>query len=114
MYSRQVVSPPASSSTHLDVPPYTGGGSAGLSHIGLTGSLKMGEAEAGFHQWYREPGQICFRNETGKDPLFCGQEEDCYIGMALPFINESTWDWRVRAVLYLVGLLYRSVLQRLD
>ena len=53
--------------------------------------------------------QICFRNESGKDPVFCGQEEDCYIGMALPFINESTWDWRVRAVLYLVGLLYRSV-----
>merc|ERR1712130_718182 len=74
--------------------------------FGLTGSLKMGEVEAGFHQWYREPGQICFRNETGKDPLFCGQEEDCYIGMALPFINESTWDWRLRAVLYLVGLLY--------
>ena len=77
----------------------------------------MGEA---IHQWFREPGQgdlpgqICFRNETGGDPLFCGQEEDCYIGMALPFINESTWDWRVRAVLYLVGLLYRSVLQRLD
>jgi len=65
----------------------------------------MGE-EATFHQWFREPGQICFRNESGKDPVFCGQEEDCYIGMALPFINESTWDWRVRAVLYLVGLLY--------
>ena len=74
--------------------------------------LKMGE-EATFHQWFREPGQICFRNESGKDPVFCGQEEDCYIGMALPFINESTWDWRGRAVLYLVGLLYRSVLQRL-
>jgi len=65
----------------------------------------MGEAAA-FHQWFRELGQICYRNETGGDPIFCGQQEDCYIGMALPFINESTWDWRVRAVLYLVGLLY--------
>ena len=69
----------------------------------------MGEADAAFHQWFREAGQICYRNETGSPPIFCWQEEDCYIGMALPFINESTWDWRVRAVLYLVGLLYRSV-----
>ena len=69
----------------------------------------MGEAAT--LGWFREPDQICFRNETVK---FCGPEEDCYIGMALPFFNESTWDWRVRAVLYLVGLLYRSVLQRLD
>ena len=73
----------------------------------------MGTEEEGFHQWFRQEGEICFRNETGGAPLFCGQEEDCYIGMALPFINESTWDWRLRAVLYLVGLLYRSV-QRLE
>ena len=66
---------------------------------------KMVEAETSLG-WFREPGHICYQNETTK---FCGVEEDCYIGMALPFINESTWDWRVRAVLYLVGLLYRSV-----
>jgi len=59
-----------------------------------------------FHEWFRKDGEICYRNETGQDPIFCGQQEDCFIGMALPFINESTWDWRVRAVLYLVGLLY--------
>merc|ERR1711899_103675 len=63
---------------------------------------KMVEAETSLG-WFREPGHICYQNETTK---FCGVEEDCYIGMALPFINESTWDWRVRAVLYLVGLLY--------
>merc|ERR1712038_1808648 len=63
---------------------------------------KMVEAETSLG-WFREPGHICYQNETAK---FCGVEEDCYIGMALPFINESTWDWRVRAVLYLVGLLY--------
>jgi len=62
----------------------------------------MVEAETSLG-WFREPGHICYQNETTK---FCGVEEDCYIGMALPFINESTWDWRVRAVLYLVGLLY--------
>merc|ERR1712110_95516 len=66
--------------------------------------LKMGD-EA-FHEWFRKDGEICYRNETGQDPIFCGQQEDCFIGMALPFINESTWDWRLRAVLYLVGLLY--------
>merc|ERR1712110_304860 len=66
--------------------------------------LKMGD-EA-FHEWFRKDGEICYRNESGQDPIFCGQQEDCFIGMALPFINESTWDWRVRAVLYLVGLLY--------
>jgi len=59
-----------------------------------------------FHEWFRKDGEICYRNESGQDPIFCGQQEDCFIGMALPFINESTWDWRVRAVLYLVGLLY--------
>merc|ERR1711988_1972685 len=62
---------------------------------------KMVEAETSLG-WFREPGHICYQNETTK---FCGVEEDCYIGMALPFINESTWDWRVRAVLYLVGTI---------
>ena len=70
----------------------------------------MVEAETSLG-WFREPGHICYQNETAK---FCGVEEDCYIGMALPFINESTWDWRVRAVLYLVGLLYRSVTMTLE
>merc|ERR1711936_402292 len=79
------------SSTHTGVP----AGDSRTHH-------KMVEAETSLG-WFREPGHICYQNETTK---FCGVEEDCYIGMALPFINESTWDWRVRAVLYLVGLLY--------
>ena len=92
----------ASSSTHsVSEPLYTGV----PAWVGDSLSLKMGD-EA-FHEWFRKDGEICYRNETGQDPIFCGQQEDCFIGMALPFINESTWDWRVRAVLYLVGLLYR-------
>ena len=55
-------------------------------------------------QWYREQSQICFRNETEQ---FCGQEEPCSeLGLILPILNESTWDWRVRAVLYLIGMFY--------
>ena len=39
--------------------------------------------------------------------LYIGQEEPCSdLGLFLPVLNESTWDWRVRAVLYLTGMFY--------
>ena len=39
---------------------------------------------------------------------FCGLEDNCR-GMSLPLVLEVTWPWQLRAVLYLVGLLYRSI-----
>ena len=39
---------------------------------------------------------------------FCGLEDSCR-GMSLPIVLEVTWPWQLRAVLYLVGLLYRSL-----
>ena len=57
--------------------------------------------------WYREGVEICYKNETAGTG-WCGPQEQCYdSGMVLPLVNESTWDWRLRAVLYLIGLLYR-------
>ena len=58
-------------------------------------------------EWFRKPGQICYRNgSTGG--VFCGEQEECFdSGMVLPFVNESTWDWRVRAALYGFALVYR-------
>ena len=59
--------------------------------------------------WHRETGTICYTNNT-LDETWCGNQEQCYdAGMVLPFVNESTWDWRLRAILYLLGLLYRWV-----
>ena len=59
----------------------------------------MEEEDLNF-EWFRRPGQICYRNETTGFE-FCGREETCFDkGMVLPFVNESTWDWRVRAALY--------------
>jgi len=56
--------------------------------------------------WHRETGTICYTNNT-LDETWCGNQEQCYdAGMVLPFVNESTWDWRLRAILYLLGLLY--------
>ena len=58
-------------------------------------------------EWFRKPGHICYKNGSTKD-VFCGKEEECFnVGMVLPFVNESTWDWRVRAALYGFALLYR-------
>ena len=58
-------------------------------------------------EWFRQPGQICYKNgSTGG--VFCGEQEECFdSGMVLPFVNESTWDWRVRAALYGFALVYR-------
>jgi hypothetical protein len=67
----------------------------------------MVEEEVVLFDWFREEGKICYKNET-TDTVFCGQQEPCYDrGMVLPLFNESTWDWKVRAALYLIGLLYR-------
>ena len=58
--------------------------------------------------WYRQGVEICYKNDTA-NVSWCGPQEPCYdSGMMLPLVNESTWDWRLRAVLYLIGLLYRS------
>lgn len=60
--------------------------------------------------WYRETGKICY-NDTIAGTHWCGNEEECYgKGMVLPLVNESTWDWRVRAFLYGFGLLYRWII----
>ena len=58
-------------------------------------------------EWFRQPGQICYKNgSTGG--VFCGEQEECFdSGMVLPLVNESTWDWRVRAALYGFALVYR-------
>jgi len=65
----------------------------------------MEEEDLNF-EWFRRPGQICYRNETTGFE-FCGREETCFDkGMVLPFVNESTWDWRVRAALYGFALVY--------
>jgi len=57
-----------------------------------------------FHWFRNNNSEVCFQNET---LFFCGHEELCHDkGMALPIFNETTWDWRFRAVLYLLGLLY--------
>ena len=70
----------------------------------------MAEEVSPLFEWFRKDSQICYRDlseGTDSDP-FCGHEEVCRdAGMALPLFNESMWDWRFRAVLYLIGLLYR-------
>jgi len=66
----------------------------------------MGDDDELAFEWFRRPGQICYKNGSTKS-VFCGEQEACFnSGMVLPFVNESTWDWRVRAALYLFALLY--------
>jgi len=66
----------------------------------------MGDDDELAFEWFRRPGQICYKNGSTKS-VFCGEEEACFqSGMVLPFVNESTWDWRVRAALYGFALLY--------
>ena len=67
----------------------------------------MGDDDELAFEWFRRPGQICYKNGSTKS-VFCGEQEECFdVGMVLPFVNESTWDWRVRAALYGFALLYR-------
>ena len=56
--------------------------------------------------WFENGSSVCFvRPET--DP-WCGEKDECHgKGMVLPLFLEVTWPWQLRAVLYLVGLLYR-------
>ena len=70
----------------------------------------MGDDDELAFEWFRRPGQICYKNGSTKS-VFCGEQEECFdVGMVLPFVNESTWDWRVRAALYGFALLYRCLL----
>ena len=52
---------------------------------------------------------LCYTKVVNGDlkDEFCGLEDACR-GMSLPIFLEVTWPWQLRAVLYLVGLLYRS------
>ena len=56
--------------------------------------------------WFENGSSVCFvRPETGS---WCGEKDECHgKGMVLPLFLEVTWPWQLRAVLYLVGLLYR-------
>ena len=52
---------------------------------------------------------LCYTKVVGGNVVedFCGLEDSCR-GMSLPVVLEVTWPWQLRAVLYLIGLLYRS------
>ena len=52
---------------------------------------------------------LCYEKMVGGNVVedFCGLEDSCR-GMSLPIVLEVTWPWQLRAVLYLIGLLYRS------
>ena len=52
--------------------------------------------------------QVDVDGNVVSDSQFCGLEDNCR-GMSLPLVLEVTWPWQLRAVLYLVGLLYRSL-----
>ena len=52
--------------------------------------------------WTENETFVCYE-EQGKS--WCGRKDECQ-GMALPLFLEITWPWQLRAVLYLIGLLY--------
>ena len=58
-----------------------------------------------FEKFEGDSAYLCYQNATHN---WCGEEDSCR-GMSLPIVLEVTWPWQLRAVLYLVGLLYRSL-----
>ena len=58
--------------------------------------------------WVENATSICYESQTPGVQSFCGLKDECHgKGMVLPLVLEVTWPWQLRAVLYLIGLLYR-------
>jgi len=60
-------------------------------------------ADSADFYWTENETNVCYYN--GENMEFCGRKDECQ-GMVLPLFLEITWPWQVRAVLYLMGLLY--------
>lgn len=59
-------------------------------------------------RWFENATNVCYENLADGTKSFCGEKDECHgKGMVLPLFLEVTWPWQLRAVLYLVGLLYR-------
>lgn len=59
-----------------------------------------------FH-WVENSTSVCYESLEAGGTSFCGEKDDCHMkGMVLPLFLEVTWPWQLRAVLYLIGLLY--------
>jgi len=53
--------------------------------------------------WSENETNVCYHVDG--EEKFCGLKDECQ-GMVLPLFLEITWPWQMRAVLYLIGLLY--------
>ena len=67
----------------------------------------MDEEKLTFYVWTENSTNICYSDED-QGVFWCGNKDKCMAkGLWLPWINESLIPWQARAVLYLIGLLYR-------
>ena len=61
------------------------------------------------YNWVENTSHVCYEELGGSGSNhFCGLRDNCQ-GIVLPLFLEITWSTQLRAALYFIGLLYRSV-----